>query len=279
MTTPNPFAQPDRGDRFTPRDHPEWVGKLFLFYPDSVSQHMGTGQNGQPEPYDAVEADVAIIDLVNPETGQPTVLSNARVGGKALVPQIKKHCGGGMVLGRLAQTAAQGQKSGAFYLAEYSDADVQMATQYINAHPRNAFTQPTAQAAPAQQQAWGQQPQHVSQQLPYDPWQGTPGAAAPAGPPQGQWGTPAATATPAQAPTGAGAPAATAPGSPAPQWGNPAGSAQAAPAQTVPASGSAALDPQLVAFLQSKGVNPEGMTAEQATMIAKTFQAQEPPPF
>ncbi|WP_030777214.1 hypothetical protein [Streptomyces sp. NRRL S-920] len=271
MTTPNPFAQPDKGDRFTPRDHPEWLGKLFIIYPDSVNQHQGTDDKGQPQMYEAVEADVAIVDLPNPETGQPTTLTNARIAGKGLVPQIRKHCGGGMVLGRLSQSPPNGRNSGAYFLAEYTDADVQLATQYINAHPRNAFTQPTAQQAPApapaQQQAWGQQPQNVpgyggpqaqpqyaSQQLPYDPWQGTPGAAAPqpqaapAGPPPGQWQPPAA-------------------------------SPQAAPAQTAPASASAALDPALVAFLQSKGVNPEGMTPEQATMIANTLQTQERPPF
>ncbi len=304
MTTPNPFAQPDKGDRFTPRDHPEWVGRLFLIYPDSVSQQMGTGPTGQPEPYEAVEADIAIIDLINPETGQPTVLRNARVGGKALVPQIKKHCGGGMVLGRLAQTAAQGSKSGAFYLADYADADVQVATQYINAHPRNQFTQPTAQqqapaAAPPQQQAWGQQPppqgqpqnvtqmpgyngpqaqpQYASQQLPYDPWQGTQAApgmqpqAAPAGPPPGQWQAPAGSAP--------GAPAQTAPASAsAPQqWQAPPQNGQgapSAPAATAAPATAAPLDPQLVAFLQSNGVNPEGMSDGQARMIAATFQQQ-----
>lgn len=297
MTTPqNPFAQPDKGDRFTPRDHPEWLGRLFIFYPDSVSQHMGTDNNGQPAPYEAVEADVAIVDLINPETGQPTVLSNARVGGKSLVPQIKKHCGGGMVLGRLAQSPAQGQKSGAFYLAEYSDADVQIATQYINTHPRNAFTQPTAQAAPApapQAQPWGQapapqqygqgapraQPQYASAQLPYDPWQGTQAApqqqsqAAPQGPPPGQWQAPAGSAP--------GAPAQMPPASPsAPQqWQAPPPNGQGAPsapaAMAAPAA-AAPLDPQLVAFLQSKGVpNVESMSDGQARMIAATFQPQQ----
>lgn len=300
MTTPqNPFAQPDKGDRFTPRDHPEWVGRLFLIYPDSVTQQMGTNAQGQPEPYESVEADIVIIDLPNPETGQPTTLTNARVGGKALVPQIKKHCGGGMVLGRLAQTAAQGQKSGAFYLADYSDADVQQATQYINTHPRNQFTQPTAQQAPAaapQAQPWGQapapqqyaapqaQPQYASQQLPYDPWQNTqaapqqqPQAApagqwqqAPQGPPAGQWGAPAGSAPVA--------PAQGAPASPSAPWGQPAANAPAptaAPAAAPPqsATGEPPLDPALVAFLASKGVDASAMTDGQARMVAATFGA------
>lgn len=278
MSTPNPFAQPDKGERFAPRDHPEWVGRLFIIYPDSVSQHMGKSSTGQPEPYEAVEADVAIVDLINPETGQPKVLTGVRIGGKSLVPQIKKHCGGGMVLGRLTQGQSSAEKSGAYYLAEYTDADVQLATQYINTHPRNQFTQPTAQAAPApaQQQAWGQppqnvtqmpgyggpqpqpqpQPQYASQQLPYDPWQGTPTAAAPqpqgapAGPPQGQWGAPAA-------------------------------SPQAAPAPTPPASPSAVDAATLAAFLTSKNVPTQGMTEDQVRMIASTYpdcpQPGQPP--
>ncbi|MFJ4828462.1 hypothetical protein ACIP79_00750 [Streptomyces sp. NPDC088747] len=299
MSTPqNPFAQPDKGDRFTPRDHPEWLGRLFLIYPDSVSQQMGTNGQGQPEPYEVVEADVVIVDLVNPETGQPTVLTNARIGGKAIVPQIKKHTGGGMVLGRLAQTAAQGQKSGAFYLADYSDADVQTATQYINAHPRNQFTQPTAQQAPAAPpQQWGQapygappaggqaQPQYASQALPYDPWQGTQTApapqaqAAPAGPPPGQWQAPPQQQWQAPAGSAPGAPVPGGPASPSAPWGQPAGNAPAPAA--VPAAApqqSATGEPQnpaLVQFLQSKGVpvTPD-MTNGQMQMIAATYQAQ-----
>ncbi|MFI6938838.1 hypothetical protein ACIBI4_06170 [Streptomyces sp. NPDC050418] len=129
-----------------------------------------------------------------------------------------------MVLGRLAQSPPQGRNSGAYYLAEYTDADVQMATQHINTHPRNQFTQPTAQQAPAPQapapqpQQWGQAPAAAAPQFPYDQWQNTPTVpapqpqAAPAGPTPGQWGAP-----------------------------------QAAPAP----SPAAPLDPQLVAFLQS----------------------------
>ncbi|MGW6789991.1 hypothetical protein [Streptomyces chartreusis] len=300
MTTPQlPFAQPDKGDRFVPRDNPQWLGRLFLIYPDSVSQHMGTGQNNQPEPYEAVTADVVIIDLINPETGQPTVLSNARIGGKSLVPQIKKHCGGGMVLGRLAQSPAQGQKSGAFYLAEFSDADAQTAMQYIAAHPRQQFNQPQTQQAPAAapaQQQWGQapaqqaygappapqqgQPQYASQQLPYDPWAGTQAApaaqppAAPAGPQPGAWGQPAASAP--------GAPAQMPPASPsAPQqWGAapsaaPAPAPGAAPGPAAPAAAEPQ-NPALVAFLQAKGVpvTPD-MSNGQMQMIAATYG---PPP-
>lgn len=213
MTTPqNPFAQPDKGDKFTPRDHPEWLGKLFLIYPDSVAQRMGTDNNGQPAPYEVVEGDVAIIDLPDPQTGQPSTLKNAGIGGKALVPQIKKQVGG-MVLGRLAQTAAQGQKSGAFYLADYSDADQAAAMGYIQSHPRQQFAQPAAQAVPV------------------------------------------------AAPVAQYAPAPVAPQPVAQQFPVPAPVAPAAPA----------IDPQLVAFLASKGVDASAMSPEQAQLIAATF--------
>ncbi|MFF0183494.1 hypothetical protein [Streptomyces sp. NPDC005244] len=286
MTT-SPFNQPAKNSGFfSPRDHADWLGRLFLIYPDRVVTKTFQADEG---PVDMVEADVVIIDLVDPQTGQPTVLAGTTIGGKALVPQLKTQLGA-MVLGRLAQTPAQGQKSGAYHLTDFSDQDAASAQMYIQTHPRQQFAQPQAQAAPQYGQApaqapYGAQPQYASQQLPYDPWQGTQAAPqqAPAGPPPGQW------QAPAQAPQGP----------PAGQWGQPAGTAPGAPAQTPPASPSAqqwgaapqgapqaaspapaapqpapsALDPQLVAFLQSKGVpNVESMSDGQARMIAATFQ-------
>ncbi|MCX4912871.1 hypothetical protein [Streptomyces sp. NBC_00687] len=293
MTTP--FKQPAKNSGFfSPRDHADWLGRLFLIYPDRVVTKTFQADEG---PVDMIEADVVIIDLMDPQTGQPTVLAGTTIGGKALVPQLKTQLGA-MVLGRLAQTPAQGQKSGAYHLTDFSDQDAAGAQLYIQSHPRQQFAQPQAQQAPPQQ--YGQQapaqapygapqaqPQYASQQLPYDPWQGTQTApqGAPAGPPPGQW------QAPAQAPQGP----------PAGQWGQPAGTAPGAPAQTPPASPSApqqwgaapqgapqaasqapaapqpaptALDPQLVAFLQSKGVpNVESMSDGQARMIAATFGA------
>ncbi|SOE25681.1 hypothetical protein [Streptomyces sp. OK228] len=296
MTTPSPFKQPAKNSGFfSPRDHADWLGRLFLIYPDRVTSKTFQQDEG---PVDMVEADVVIIDLMDPQTGQPTVLAGTTIGGKALVPQLKTQLGA-MVLGRLTQSPAQGQKSGAYYLADFSDQDAAGAQQYIATHPRQQFAQP--QAGPTQapygaapQPAYGQapaapsygsapapapsgngHPQYASAQLPYDPWQNTQAApqAAPAGPPQGQWG--AAASAPVQAPAAQAAPPMTG-GAPAPQpWGvpapSPAPSAPAAnPAQAAPA---APLDPQLAAFLQSKGVNPEGMTDGQARMIAATYGA------
>ncbi|MFH8405497.1 hypothetical protein ACH4FX_12090 [Streptomyces sp. NPDC018019] len=273
MTTP--FAQPAKGgDFFSPRNHPEWLGKLFLIYPDGVVQKTFQPEEG---PVDIVEADVVIIDLPDPQTGQPVVMTGASIGGKGLVPQLKKQVGA-MVLGRLQKAAPQGQKDGAYFLADYTDADAQMAMAYVQAHPRQQFTQPQVQQAPPAVAPYGQPPQnvtqmpgyggsqpngaapapqHVSQALPYDPWQGTataPGPApqgAPAGPPAGQWGTPPAGQQPLPP---------TAPSN---------GAATAAPAAAAPP-----LDPGLADFLRSKGVNPDGMSDAQARMIAQTFAPQ-----
>ncbi|MBW8087772.1 hypothetical protein IGW14_06855 [Streptomyces hygroscopicus subsp. hygroscopicus] len=262
MSTPT-FNQPGKGDKFTPRDHPEWLGKLFLIYPDSCSPQTFNRPDGTQETSDIVEADVAIIDLIDPQTGQPTTLSGARIGGKGLVPQLRKMVGS-MVLGRLTKLPSQGQKDGAYILADYTPEDAQTATAYVQAHPRTApFGQPQGQAqAPAQAQAQGQgyppqaqaqptQPQgaqYASQALPYDPWAGSGAQAPPQAPGQPQ--------APAQA-QGQGWQAAPVP---------PQTQAPAVP-NAWPDSGSS----PLAQFLESKGVPTQGMQEDQMRMIASTF--------
>lgn len=284
VTTPQmPFKQPAKNSGFfSPRDHQEWLGRLFLIYPDRVVTKTFNAEEG---PVDMVEADVAIIDLIDPQTGQPTVLQGTTIGGKALVPQLKTQLGA-MVLGRLAQGQAQGSKSGAYFLTDFTDQDGAAAQQYIQTHPRQQFAQPQAQTPAANvaqgqqyvQQQYGQapapapygapqgapngQPQYASQQLPYDPWQGTQAApqgqpqAAPAGPPQGQWGAP--------------------PQGQPQQWAPPAANGQApaaAPAAAPqPSATGEPQNPQLVQFLQSKGVpvTPD-MSNAQMQMIAATY--------
>lgn len=87
-------------------------------------------------------------------------------------------------------------------------------------------------------------------------------SAPPTPPAPGGWGAPApAPASPAPA-TGGWTPQAPAP-APAATWTPPAAPAPAP-----------ALDPQLVAFLQSKGVDPAGMSQEQAVSIANMLSAQ-----
>ncbi|MEV1049652.1 hypothetical protein [Streptomyces sp. NPDC049887] len=164
MTTPPQFNQPGKADKFAPRDNPQWIGKLFLIYPDSVSPQTFSRPDGTQETSDVVTADVVIIDLPDPQTGQPTTLQGARIGGKGLVPQLRKMVGS-MVLGRLSKLPSQGQKDGAYVLADFTPADAQMATAYVQAHPRTApFAQPQAQPvaqAPAPQAYAPQAPAYV----------------------------------------------------------------------------------------------------------------------
>ncbi|MBM9504540.1 hypothetical protein [Actinacidiphila acididurans] len=175
MTTPVPpqFSQPGKADRFAPRDHPEWIGKLFLVYPDACSPQTFVRPDGTQETSDVVEADVVIVDLPDPQTGQPTVLSGARIGGKGLVPQLKKQVGA-MVLGRLSKLPSQGQKDGAYVLSDFTPQDAALATAYVQTHPRTApFAQPQVSAPP------------VAPVLPLAP---APAAPAPAVPsPLAQW--------------------------------------------------------------------------------------------
>lgn len=154
------YEQPDKGEKFSPRDHPEWVGRLFLVYPTEVNIVQFQDDKGQPSPTDVVTADVAIIDLVDPETGKPKVLKGARIAGRALVPQIKgKVDKRTAALGRLRQLPAQGTKSGAYVLDEFSPADGQLADSFDAtdwrgvreqpAPPTGVVSTPTATAVPA----------------------------------------------------------------------------------------------------------------------------------
>jgi hypothetical protein len=181
------YDQPDRGAKFTPRDHPEWIGKLFLFWPEDVETVNFSRPDGTMDPTDMVIADVAIIDLNDPQTGKPVFLQGARIGGSALAPQLKKKVGK-KVLGRLKQLPAQGQKSGAYVLEDWQPQDAQLAERYEATFPRAQYAAPSGQEA-AQNNGWGQNPP-----------QAPPAAPAPA---QGGWGAPP-------------------PAAPAPQWGAPA---------------------------------------------------------
>lgn len=232
------YDQPDKGAKFTPRDHPNWIGKLFLIFPESVETVNFSRPDGTQDPTDMVTADVAIIDLPD-ETGKPTFLQAARIGGSALVPQLKKKIGK-KVLGRLQQTPAQGQKSGAYFLADFSPQDAQTAESYEQAFPRSAYQAPSEPPANAWQ---AQQPAQSGPPAP-NQWGGAPPA--PAGQPAGAWGQ--AAAIPAAPPAG--------------QWGAPPPAA-APPAPPWPDG--------LREFLTSRGIDTNGMDEAQARQIAATL--------
>jgi hypothetical protein len=159
-----PYEQPEKGEKFSPRDHPEWLGKLFLIYPTEFNVvNFRDERTGEERPTDVVTADVAIVDLIDPETGKPKVLKGARIAGKGLVPQIKPKLSrpNTAAAGRLKQLPAQGQKSGAYVLDEFAPADAAQldafdATNWRNnveqpAPPTtgNAYTPPATAATPA----------------------------------------------------------------------------------------------------------------------------------
>lgn len=256
------YGHPDKQSGFTPSDHPEWVGQLFLFWPLSVENVNFKRPDGSADPTDMVTADVAIITLMDNETGRPKFLEGARVGGKALTPQIKKQVGG-KVLGRLAQSPRQGEKSGAFYLADWTEADAALAEQYEAAFPHN----PNAPAQPS-----GAPPAAAQAQAPQaPPWGAQPAAAAPQQQQWSQGGLPAQQAAPPANGWGAQPPAAAPPQAPAAAWNAPAAAPPAAaPAPAVP--GPETWPAGLADFLTAKQVDLTGMTEATARQIAATYQ-------
>lgn len=254
------FNQPSAtGDAFNPKDHPEWLGKLVLAYPTSYEQGIPTTFGEK----DAVKADIVFLDLPDPQTGQPFVLSDALIFSAVIVGQLKNSVPDGMVLGRLMQ--GQNTKGNPpWMLADFTPQDEAIAKAYVTAHPRSSFNKPQAQgnhavpaaAIPPQAQAVPQPPAQQGWPVPQQGYAPAPQAAA-----QGPMpGVPGASPV---VPPNAGVPV---PG--VPQY------AQAAPsvpgAMAAPAT-PAGPDANTLAFLGSKGIDASGMAPEQAQMIASTY--------
>lgn len=246
------FQQPGiGGDKFEAAAH---NGHLLLFFPTQLDQNIPT-VNGT--------ADAVTTRIVDLDTGQ--VLDDAKVWGKAMVPQLKGAIPDGMILGRLAQGQSKGGNNPPWILQPHTEQDVYRAEQWLAANPRGRFAQPQAQQAPptqngygapaTQQGGWGQQPS-----APASPQAATGGWGAPQNnAPQAGWGAPAPAAQSAPPAPQNGYGAAPAYGAPAAdqgqfpgQWGNAAPPAQQAPQ----------IDPGLVAALQSRGVDPSQLTSQ-----------------
>jgi hypothetical protein len=288
MSTPNPFVRASSSELFSPSKHPEWMNKLFIVRPNYVEMVTFKPEDG---PKKVVNAHVVILDLIGAD-GMPTVIGGAAIGGAGIVPQIENHINEA-VLGRLVMGQPQPGKNPAFKLeTNFTDADAELAGRYIQQFPL-----PPAPSAPAPAPAqapqapfggpaapaagqWGATPQAPAQQQfsppPADVWGGVnaapaPQAAAPA------WGQAPAQQPPAAAPAQWQAPAPAAPPAPAQQqWGQPdpmAGAQQWG--NTNQPAPAVAQDQQLVAFLQSKGIDvaPNGvpMGNDQMRMIASTI--------
>lgn len=221
------FQQPGiGGDKFEAARH---NGHLMLFFPSQFDQNIPT-VNGS--------ADAVTSRIVDLDTGE--VLDDAKVWGKAMVPQLKGGIPDGMVLGRLGQGQSKGGNNPPWILHPHTEQDVARAEQWLAANPRNQFQN----AAPAPQQ---ENPQ-----------------AQPAAPQQSGWGAPSA-------------PAATAaPAAPAPQpgqWGNaapapaPGVGGWGAPPAPAPQPDPTTYD-EFVAAFRRKGVDPATITSpEQAAQV------------
>lgn len=232
------FTKPSEssGEFFSPSKHPEYVGRLFIVWPTQVRSHTFKPDEG---PQTLVDADIAIVDLPNPQTGQPTVFKDATIGGKVLTGQLADRVGN-IVLGRLELD------NRAYKLASnWTPQDEATAKAYIDTYGRPVAATPQAQPQAAQPpfgappvqpqaQAWMPQAQAV---------QGPPVAAVPATPavPQPQY---------AQA----------APGVPAAMGAPVAPAAPTGPSQ------------EMINYLATKGIpNAATMTPDQAKMIAASF--------
>lgn len=228
------FSQPAAGgDNFTSADH---NGHLILMYPKSYKAEEQTTK-GLTQ---AADVDIVIVDKYGPD-GAPLVFRDARVFGN-LARSVRNDIGG-KVLGRLGQVPTS-KGSPAWVLANFTDQDAAAATAVAAAFEAGQFAQPTnPMAAPT--------PPTPAVPAPVPPqmqqsWNGAPAAPAPqAAPPAPtqQWQQPQA---------------------PAAQWNAPAPAAAAPPTPTA-TSATPAYDPQLVAFLQSKGITPP---ADEATARA-----------
>lgn len=224
------FTQPLRGDKF---EAEQFEGALLIFYPLEHFASIPT-QHGE-----TAVVDTHIVALDRPDlTGQPTVLRDARIFGRALVPQLKGAVSTGKpVLGRLGR--GQNTKGNPpWLLMDYSDQDAQWARQYMqqNVDPRKAAP-PTGLEGPlARAQAQAQQAPPTSQ----------------------GYAPPATGGFPQQAPAAwqnVGAPAQV------PFQGQPAPVAPAPP-NGVATPSAPARDPQLVALLVSKGVDVSKLPAD-----------------
>jgi hypothetical protein len=229
------FSQPSAGgDKFEPKDH---FGNLLLVYPKSYNPAEQTSNGVTP----AADVDIIVVDKPGPD-GRPLFINDARFFGN-LAKSVRNDVGS-QVLGRLGQ-GPNTRGTPPWILTNFTDADAAAAGPVHAAYQAGQFKpaeNPMAPAAPgpaAPAQWQAPAAPGAAQPAPQQQWQQPP-AAAPA-PAQQQWQAPAPSSTPPTAPPAAAA------------------------APTV--------DPNLVAFLASKGVTVQpGMDQATCEAIARGFQ-------
>jgi hypothetical protein len=133
MTT---FNDPAKGDFIDFKDH---IGDLMLFIVhEQMAEHMTV--HG---PNTAVICDIVILD--GAKVG--TIYERSPVYPKALKPQLLPYVGGGMVLGRLNQSAGKPGQNPAWTLAAATDDDKVVAQRYVDSYGNPAEKRAEKEAA------------------------------------------------------------------------------------------------------------------------------------
>lgn len=239
------FSQPSAGgDTFVPAEH---LGTLLLILPKAYDPSVIT--KASKEPTAQADCDIIIVDKLGPD-GRPLFFSDARLFGN-LARNVRKDVGG-QVLGRLGQGQPSPGRSAPWTLAHFTDQEAASAQSLLAQYQQGLFKateNPMAATAPGATQY----------------------AAAPAAP-AAQWQPPVAAQPTYQPPVAAQPtyqpPAQQATGAAPAQWQPPA------PTPTAPATPptSAAIDPNLVAWLQQRGVTlPPNADQAMAEAIASSF--------
>lgn len=229
------FAQPASagGDNFDIKEH---IGHLAIIYPKNFDPAVKTKASNDPTAM--ADCDIILVDKYGPD-GKPLAFHDARIFGN-LARSVRNDVGG-QVLGRLGQGEPSPGRTAPWILTNFSDQDAAMADPIDQAYRQGHFAPtPNPMQAPAQQ--YGAPP--VSAPTPPPQWQ--PQAPAP----QQAWAGAVAPPSPTPAPT-----------APTPQWQPPQQAAPPASAVAAPA----VIDPGLIAFLASRGINgpfPDQATAE-----------------
>jgi hypothetical protein len=138
--TNDPFQRPSN-DFFAAKD---FQGNLVLFENVGQPYKKVTKFDKPDDPSTVIDADVTIIDAA----GGAKVFVKSTVFGMALVGTLSRALPGKPLLGRIGQGVAAAGQSAPWVLDDYTDADAQLAGQYLTQRASGTFQAPTQQAAP-----------------------------------------------------------------------------------------------------------------------------------
>ena len=122
------------GDQWKPKAH---LGLLVMFTVDKMSDEITT-DFGPATPI--ICSQIVVLDGDEPGA----LFDDAFVFGAGMIPQLKPSTGGGKVLGRIGQREPKPGKSGAWFIDAATDADKDLARQWIAANPHPVAAAPAA---------------------------------------------------------------------------------------------------------------------------------------